>query len=246
MRNIQAWIFVRGESEGLPGKNTRPLLGRPLVFYTIEAARKCRYIRDVFVSTDSTTIAAAAEQCGAVVPFLRPSSLASAEVPVYQAWRHAIEWNRAQDEFPRMDILVSLPITTPLKGAEDIERAIDLYLGGGCDAVAAVTPSNRHPSYDMMYRDDNGASRLVLPSKDPLTRHRESSVYDLTNVVYVMGADYAMQNDNWLSGRVKTIVVPNERSIDLRNTMDFLAIEGMLARRNGRPSVNGLKRAAGC
>ena len=57
---IQAWIFVRGDSLGLPGKNLRPLCGKPLIAYAIKAAKRCRFIRDVFVSTDSPTVAAAA------------------------------------------------------------------------------------------------------------------------------------------------------------------------------------------
>ena len=60
-KHIQAWIFVRGDSLGLPGKNLRPLCGKPLIAYSIAAAKKCRFIRDVFVSTDSPTVAAAAE-----------------------------------------------------------------------------------------------------------------------------------------------------------------------------------------
>ena len=72
-KNIQTWIFVRGDSLGLPGKNLKPLLGKPLIAYTIEAAQKSRFIKDVFISTDSPTVAATAEQYGAIVPFLRPA-----------------------------------------------------------------------------------------------------------------------------------------------------------------------------
>ena len=148
-KNIQAWIFVRGESLGLPGKNLRPLCGKPLIAYSIEAAKKSRFIRDVFVSTDSPTIAAAAEQYGAIVPFLRPAELADVTSPVWHSWRHAIEWNRAQSDFPVMDIMVSLPVTTPLRTSRDVDDAIELYLKGGCDSVIAVAKSNRHPAYDM-------------------------------------------------------------------------------------------------
>ena len=167
-KNIQAWIFVRGESLGLPGKNLRPLCGKPLIAYSIESAKRCRFIKDVFVSTDSPTVAAAAEQYGAIVPFLRPAELADVMTPVFLSWRHAIEWNRAQRDFPRMDIMVSLPVTTPLRTPEDVDEAISLYLEGNCDSVIAVSKSNRHPAYDMVFRDENGLASLIMPNNDPL------------------------------------------------------------------------------
>lgn len=226
--SIQAWIFVRGDSEGLPGKNTRMLCGKPLIAYTIEAAKKCRYIKDVFVSTDSPTIAAAAEQYGAVVPFLRPEALASGELPVTAAWRHAIEWSRGQNDFPKVDVLVSLPITTPLKTAEDITAAIDLYLESGADTVLSITPSRRHPAYDMVYRDDDAGARLILSNNAPLARHRKNMTYDITHVVQVINADFALREDNYYLGRVKSIVVPGIHALDLCTQLDFRLAEIVL------------------
>ena len=227
-KNIQAWIFVRGESLGLPGKNLRPLCGKPLIAYAIEAAKKCRFIKDVFVSTDSPTVAAAAEQYGAIVPFLRPAELADVMTPVFRSWRHAIEWNRNQDDFPKMDIMVSLPVTTPLRTAADVDEAISLYLEGGCDSVIAVTKSNRHPAYDMVYRDENGFASLVLPNDDPLARKRNSIVYDITNLIHVSSCDYIMRESNYLRGRVGSIVVPRERGVDIRDIWDFKLAELIL------------------
>ena len=227
-KNIQAWIFVRGDSMGLPGKNVKPLCGKPLIAYTIEAAKKCRFIKDVFVSTDSPTVAATAEQYGAVVPFLRPDELADIMMPIVHSWRHAIEWNRSQSDFPAMDIMVSLPVTTPLRKPQDITDAIELYLTGNCDSVVAVTPTNRNPSYDMVYLNEEKQASLILPNDDPLARRRTTKPYDITNVVHVSSCDYIMQNDNYLSGRVQAIEVPRERSLDIRDIWDFKLAELIL------------------
>ncbi|MBO4647346.1 MAG: acylneuraminate cytidylyltransferase family protein [Lentisphaeria bacterium] len=225
---IQAWIFVRGESMGLPGKNTLPLCGKPMIAYSIECAQKCRFIKDVFVSTDSPTVAATAEQYGAVVPFLRPAELADIMSPVYHSWRHAIEWNRAQKEFPRMDIMVSLPVSTPLRTCEEITEAVELYLQGNADTVIAVSKSNRHPAYDMVFRDDDNMAKLIIPNEDPLARKRETLTYDITNVVYVSSCDYIMQESNYLRGRVGTIEVPREHSLDIDDIWDFKLAEIIL------------------
>ena len=226
---IQAWIFVRGDSLGLPGKNLRPLCGKPLIAYAIKAAKRCRFIRDVFVSTDSPTVAAAAEQYGAIVPFLRPAELADVATPVYRSWRHAIEWNRGQSEFPRMDIMVSLPVTTPLRMPEEVNDAIELYLAGNCDSVIAVSKSNRHPAYDMVYRDESGFASLVLPNDAPLARIRTTQVYDITNLVHVSSCDYIMEESNYLRGRVGTIEVPREHALDIRDIWDFKLAEIILS-----------------
>jgi len=229
VKNIQAWIFVRGDSLGLPGKNLRPLCGKPLIAYAIGAAKKCRFIRDVFVSTDSPTVAAAAEQYGAIVPFLRPAELADMSKPVYLSWRHAIEWNRDQAEFPRMDIMVSLPVTTPLRTPAEITEAIELYLAGGCDSVIAVSKSNRHPAYDMVYRGEDGLASLILPNDDPLARKRSTQAYDITNLVHVSSCDYIMRESNYLRGRVGTIEVPREHGLDIRDIWDFKLAELILS-----------------
>lgn len=222
---IQAWIFVRGDSLELPGWNTRMLCGKPLIAYTIEAARRCRFIRDVFISTDSPAVAATAEQYGAIVPFLRPANLADILQPVIHSWRHAIEWNRQQNDFPQMDIMAALPITAPLRTTEDIEQAIDLYNTGNCDSVVAVSRSNRHPAYDMVFRDSNGFAQLIMPNSNPLERVRPKHAYDITNLIHVSSCNYIMQEENYLNGRVKTLEIPRERAIDIRDIWDFKLAE---------------------
>ena len=214
---------------GLPGKNTLPLCGKPLIAYSIECARKCRFIKDIFVSTDSPTIAATAEQYGAVVPFLRSAELADVMVPVYHSWRNAIEWNRSQHDFPVMDIMVSLPVSTPLRTPEEITEAIELYLQGNCDSVIAVSKSNRNPAYDMVLRDENNLAKLMIPNDDPLARKRTTQAYDITNVVHVSGCDYIMKENNYLRGRVGTIEVPRENGLDIRDIWDFKLAEIILS-----------------
>ena len=221
-KNIQAWIFVRGDSLGLPGKNVKPLLGKPLIAYTIEAARKSRFIKDVFVSTDSPTVAATAEQFGAIIPFLRPAELAVFGSPVRNAWVHAIQWNRQQIEFPRMDVMVALPVTTPLRTASEIDQAIELYLEGECDTVTAVVKSNQHPAKNMLYLDENGYASLCQQTRE------DRPAYDVSNLIHVSSTDYILQEQDYLKGRVKTVEVPREHGLDIKNIWDFKLAEIIL------------------
>jgi CMP-N-acetylneuraminic acid synthetase len=90
MKNF-AFVFARGGSKGLPGKNIRPLAGKPLIHYSIETAKKCPSIDEVFVSTDDSAIAGIARQAGAII-IERPAELASDTSPEWLSWRHGIEW----------------------------------------------------------------------------------------------------------------------------------------------------------
>lgn len=230
---IHAWIFARGGSKGLPGKNIRPLNGKPLIAYSIETARKSRYIKEVFVSTDSPDIAAIAEQYGAVVPFLRPAELASDTANERLAWRHAIEWMRSQDQFAPLDILVSLPTTAPLRTPEEVNQAIELYLKGEADTVIAVSKSARHPAFNMVYVDENNYAQIILSKYEKWVPNRQAypPAYDITTAVYVSGADYIMESDNYLMGKVQAIVIPEDHGIDIDTLMDFRQAELLLNER---------------
>jgi len=230
---IHAWIFARGGSKGLPGKNIRPLKGKPLIAYAIETARKSRFIQEVFVSTDSPDIAAVAEQYGAIVPFLRPAELASDTANERMAWRHAIEWMRSQDQFPPMDIMVSLPPTAPLRAPEEVDKAIELYLKGESDTVIAVSESARHPAFNMVYVDENKYAKVILSQYVEWVPNRQAypKAYDITTAVYVTGSDYVMENDVYLKGRVRAIIIPEDHGIDIDTLMDFQQAELLLEER---------------
>ena len=230
---IHAWIFARGGSKGLPGKNIRPLKGKPLIAYSIETARKSRYIREVFVSTDSPDIAAIAEQFGAVVPFLRPAELASDTANERLSWRHAVEWMRSQDQYPPMDIMVSLPTTAPLRTPEEVDEAIELYLKGQADTVIAVSKSAQHPAFNMVYVDDDKNAKVILSQYVKWVPNRQAypTAYDITTAVYVSGSDFILKTDSYFDGRVQAIVIPEDHGIDIDTLMDFQQAELLLEER---------------
>ncbi|MCG6364299.1 cytidylyltransferase domain-containing protein, partial [Vibrio fluvialis] len=120
MKNY-AFIFARGGSKGLPGKNIKPLAGKPLLHYSIDSALAAPSIEQVFVSTDDAEIAQVARNGGAIV-IDRPAELADDASPEWLSWRHAIEWVRAN--YGDFDGFISLPATAPLRAVSDIESAI--------------------------------------------------------------------------------------------------------------------------
>ena len=120
MKNF-AFIFARGGSKGLPGKNIKPLSGKPLIEYSISVAKSCPSIDEVFVSTDDPAISEISRQAGAVI-IDRPIELASDVSPEWLSWRHAIKW--VENNYGKFQFFVSLPATSPLRSVTDVENAI--------------------------------------------------------------------------------------------------------------------------
>ncbi len=230
--NTVAFIFARGGSKGLPGKNIRPLAGKPLIAWAIEHAQAVKRIRRVIVSTDSTEIAAVAKTYGAEVPFLRPAELASDQASEWLAWRHALEYIRS-DEGVLPDAMVSVPATAPLRLPVDIENCLDIYEQGGADLVITVTEPHRNPYFNMVKQENDGLVGLVIPPTQGVTRRQDApAVFDMTTVAYVANPVFVLTQTSVFAGRVKAAHVPLERSIDIDTLLDFEIAELLMSKRN--------------
>lgn len=224
-----AIIPARGGSKGLPGKNIRPLLGKPLIAYTIECARNARSIDRVVVSTDDPKIADVARSFGGEVPFLRPAALATDTAQavdnyIYTVERLSRESNSAIDSF-----VVLLP-TAPLRISDDIDRAVELFLAKNADSVVSYTPES-HPIRWHRYLDDDGS--FVNIFNDTLANRQ-----DLRTSYYPNGAIYVfrtslIQRRRYYSDRSYAYIMPNSRSVDIDTIEDFEFAEFLMRRRDG-------------
>lgn len=230
------FIFARGGSKGLPGKNIRPLAGKPLVVWAIEHAQAVERLRRVIVSTDSDDIAAIARSAGAEVPFIRPAQYAQDDSPEWLAWRHALEFVRNEEgSFP--DAMVSVPTTAPLRHPIDIENCLDVYAEGDADVVITVTDAHRNPYFNMVEVKPDGTVGLVVSSqKDPTHRQMMPEVFDMTTVAYVCNPEFVFANQSPFAGRVRHLHVPTERAIDIDTSADFELAEYLLAKQNNEIS----------
>jgi N-acylneuraminate cytidylyltransferase len=230
--NVVGLIFARGGSKGLPGKNIRMLGGKPLIAWAIDHARAVTRIERVIVSTDSEEIAAVARRYGAEVPFLRPSHLAQDHSPEWMAWRHALEFLQ-QQEGRMPEVMVSIPATAPLRLPLDLERCLDEYERGDADIVVTVTEAHRSPYFNMVTQNSDGTVRLVIPPAAGITRRQDAPpVYDMTTVAYVAGSGFVMRRDGVFQGRVRAVIVPPERALDIDTALDFQIAECLLRARS--------------
>ena len=223
-----AFIFARGGSKGLPGKNIRPLGGKPLIAWSIEHALALKRIERVIVSTDSEEIASVARDYSAEVPFIRPAELARDDSPEWLAWRHALNYLReTTGAFPEM--MVSVPTTAPLRLPLDIENCLDEYEKGDADMVITITDAHRSPYFNMVKTNTDGTVGLVNPPQSAIARRQDAPVvYDMTTVCYVANSEFVMTHNATFEGRVKAVQVPTERAIDIDTLLDFQIAEGLL------------------
>lgn len=225
---IAAFIFARGGSKGLPGKNIRPLSGKPLIAWSIEHALAVKRIDRVIVSTDSEGIAAVARQYGAEVPFIRPAELAKDESSEWLAWKHALSHlMNTMGALP--EVMVSVPTTAPLRLPLDIENCLNEYEKGSADIVITVTAAHRNPYYNMVKTKSDGTVALVISSGSAVIRRQDAPlVYDMATVCYVAKPGFVMTHNGAFEGRVRAVHVPPERAIDIDTLLDFQIAEGLI------------------
>ena len=221
-----AFIFARGGSKGLPGKNVKLLNGKPLLQYSIDTAKKVAQISDVFVSTDCATIAAVARQNGAKV-IERPAELATDSSPEWLSWRHAIDY--VIEHFGAFERFVSLPATSPLRNEQDVQAALNKLDSTGADICITVTPANRSPYFNMVRMQADDSIEIVIKPDGAVSRRQDApEVFDITTVVYAAAVSFIQQNNSIFAGKVVATVVPKVRAVDIDDIYDFMFAEAVL------------------
>lgn len=224
-----ATICARGGSRGLPGKNVRPLLGKPLIAYTIEQALACTSIDAVYVSTDDEAIADVARAAGAQVPFLRPAALATAEAPKIPVIEHLVEAVEAGSR--KLERIVDLDPTSPLRDVADIEACIGL-LDRDTHVVITGYEAEKNPYFNMVEFAGDGWVRLVKPpAKAVASRQAAPKVYAMNASIYVWHRR-TLKQGLW-EGRARLYVMPRERSIDIDTLVDFRLVELLMREKHG-------------
>jgi CMP-N,N'-diacetyllegionaminic acid synthase len=228
-KQVVAVIPARGGSKSIPGKNIRPLKGKPLLVWAIEVAQQISEIDRIIVSTDNAEIAAIAQANGAEV-YPRPQHLATDEALVIDALKdllHALNSEHAAAYW-----VVLLEPTCPLRSPEDVRECLKLIGQGGIDSVATFTDAELNPH--RAWRVVDGKAEVFIPGAIPwLPRQKLPRAYQLNGAVYVFRADLlAQETQSILVGRVGAVLMPRDRSQDIDENIDFIVVEALLEKAN--------------
>jgi N-acylneuraminate cytidylyltransferase/CMP-N,N'-diacetyllegionaminic acid synthase len=229
---IVATICCRGGSKGVKGKNIRLLNGKPLIAYTIETALQCPLINDMIVSTDSEEIADAAKKFGVKKIIERPLKLAADEASKWPVFIHAAE-NYEKKYGNKIDYLVDLDVTVPLKTKEDIEGAIKFALQNkNADVIITGYEPERNPYFNMMEMDENGFAKLVKQTDQPIVRRQDApKVFSLTPAAYVIKKEALYHYEHWSKANCMIHEIPREHAIDIDTETDFKLVEFLINER---------------
>lgn len=229
---VLAVIPARGGSKGLPGKNLRPLLGVPLIAYTVQAGRQSGVITRAIVTTDSPEIADVARRYGGDVPFLRPPELAEDTTPMAPVLKHALTAIE-QEEGSSYDMLLLLDPTSPARRLENLEQAVTkLAAAPGLDGVIAVSEPTFHPSW-VGVREVPGGDRLerYYTEGQGVVRRQDVPRYlRISGNFYVWRSEFVRRlQESWFDEGVYGMVeIPEKESFSIDDDYEFRLVESLV------------------
>ena len=228
MSDVLCTICARGGSKGVKNKNIKELCGKPLIAYTIEAARECGLFEHIVISTDSDEIADVALKFGAEVFFKRSAELSSDSAGKIPAIRDAFV--RSEEHFGReFAYLIDLDATSPLREPSDITNAFDQFLRDKNDNLITAMPSRRSPYFNLVEVTDDG--KVVLSKALPsavLRRQDAPKSYDMNASIYIWRRDVILRENSVFLPKTGLYVMPESRSIDIDCELDFEFVEFLM------------------
>ncbi|MBI4992218.1 MAG: acylneuraminate cytidylyltransferase family protein [Candidatus Harrisonbacteria bacterium] len=239
MSKVLGVITARGGSKGVPGKNIKLLSGKPLIAYTIAAAKNSGILDRLILSTDDSSIAAVAKKCGCEVPFMRPKEIAQDETSHLPVIQHAVQWLKDNENY-WPDYVMILQPTSPLRQAFHIKEAADLIVKSGADSVLSVAeiPENFSPYKAMVV--ENGELRLF--NGNPV-RKRMARRQDLGKTYWSIGSIYLFRTEllfdknepNFYGDKVMPYVIEDKYLVDINVPEDWEKAERALNNLNPKP-----------
>lgn len=221
-------IPARGGSKGIPRKNIRPVAGKPLIAWTIEAALKATTLDAVLLSTDDAEIAAVAREYGLSCDRLRPAALSDDTAKTIDVITYEIgEFEKSRSA--QVTDIVLLQPTAPLRTAQDIDAACAIYKQQNARSLISVyDASHVHPS--IMYTKNGEALALFEQGKAPVRRQDMPGVFVRNGAIYIMDRDLVLKENRVMTETPAFYEMPRERSVNVDEIYDLELADWLLAR----------------
>lgn len=219
-------IPARGGSKGLPRKNIRLLAGKPMIYYTLDAATSVYEEGDeICVSTEDFEIIQKVNEYGLNVPFIRPEELSTDSASTENVIRHALDFYNSRGVF--FDVVVLLQVTSPLRNSVDIKSALFNW-DEKFDMIVSVKETDSNPYYVLYEEEPNGFLQKSKPAK--YTRRQDCPVvYELNGAISIINCKSLQLCQSMMElRRVKKFVMEKLRSIDIDDEIDFFIAESLL------------------
>ncbi len=231
-RNVVAVIPARGGSKGILKKNTKILAGKPLIAYTIEAAKKCTLVDRIIVSTDDEEIREVSLKYGAEVPFMRPAELAQDDTPTEPVLKHCVEWLEKMEDY-RVDIVLFLQLTDVFRKKDLIYNVVSKLLSDDdLDSVFTVTQTHKN-----FWRRVDGKLIRLAPDIFYGPRQKRESLYrEDTGLACATRAEFIKQGKR-IGDSVEIVINDDEMTfVDIHDELDLWLAEKIIRERGIKPN----------
>ena len=224
-------ICARKGSKGVPNKNVKEIVGKPLIAFSIQQALESNLFDKIVVSTDSDEIRKIAKKYGAESWFSRPAELSKDDSPKIPVIQHALE--ESEKKFNcKFDHIIDLDITAPLREVEDIRKAYKIFLQDNFDNLITGTKSRRNPYFNMI-EIKNGEIELSKKLKiAPVSRQQSPQVFDMNASIYIWTRDFLLKENSLFSGRLGFYQMPEDRSIDIDSPLDWEIVKMLMEKKD--------------
>lgn len=215
-----AIIPARGGSKEIQNKNIKLFMGKPLIIWTIEAAIKAKQVDRIILSTDDKIIIDVCRDTGIECPFIRPKELAQDNSLAIDTYIYTIE--RLNNEF-RANIneyVVLLP-TCPLRLAEDIDNAINIFNKKKADSVISLFEATHPPSWSKKVQDCGLIRSYFTTEGGNSNRQEIEKAYMPNGAIFIFKHSLLKQKYTYYFKQSYSYIMPYERSIDIDNQLDF-------------------------
>lgn len=227
-KSVVAIILARDGSKRLPNKNIRLFVGKPLIAWSIEAAKKSKYIDRIIVSTDSEKIAVIAKEYGALVPFKRPSRLSSDKATSESAIAHALL--SLKNKGYTYDYFIYLQPTSPLRTQVHIDEALEQFTrNSSAITLVSVAKIKKNP-YWIQIMNKEGFLRPFLSKKDS----QGEALYLPNGAIYIGKCKRFLTQKKLYTKKTIGYIMDEKVSVDIDDQTDFYIAEYFYSLKRGK------------
>jgi len=226
---VLAIVPARGGSKGIPRKNIALLAGRPLISYTLNAARAAKTITDLMISTDDEEIASICETHGVPVPYRRPPELSDDTAGMAETALDSLDW-WAMRQGDEPDLVVVLQPTSPLRNANDIDGTVSALRKTSRQSATSVHEVTEHPMECVKFADGRWTMLVQPPSGVTRRQGYQGQFYFINGAVYAATPSFLRQQRAFVAEGAETTlyVMDAVRGVDIDDETDLDLAEAIL------------------
>ncbi len=227
MKKILCTVCIRSGSKGIKNKNIKKINGKPLVYYSINIAKKSNLFSNIVVSSDSPGYLNLSKKFGATDLVKRPKKLAKDKSGKIVVIKHALKFMEKKYK-TIFDYIIDLDATSPLRSVQDIKGALKKFINTRSSNLFSVTKSHRSPYFNMVEIKGSKVILIKKTQREYLRRQDTPKTYDLNASIYIWKRESLLKNKSLFQKSTNIYIMPKSRSLDIDEELDFKIVSKLL------------------